>query len=84
MVSRSTAFFVAVMFIIVQLIDNVFIKPTIVAKSVDLHPLVVILAVFIGGQLFGIIGMVAAIPISGVSKVIFQELSWGLKSYQLR
>jgi len=58
---------------IIQLIDNVLVQPLVLAKSVDLHPLAIIFAIIIGGQFFGIIGMLIAVPLTGIMKVLVLE-----------
>jgi len=54
---------------IVQGLDQV-IKPTILGKSVNLHPLIVILGIMAGSNLFGFVGMLAAIPVIAIIKVV--------------
>jgi predicted PurR-regulated permease PerM len=77
----SMALGVIVVNSIVQLIDNNFLVPKIVASKVKLNALVSILAVFIGGAVGGIMGMFLAIPISAILKVIFDRIEdlkpWG-------
>ena len=75
---------VIAMFLIVQLIDNVLIQPTVVAKSVELHPLVVLFVVMVGSQLVGIVGMLIAVPLTGVVKVSGQTIYEGVRQYRLR
>ncbi len=75
--------FVALAFIIIQLLDNVLVQPLVVAKSVDLHPLIIIFAVIIGGQFFGILGMLLAVPVTGMIKVLFGELYSSTHSYNI-
>ena len=65
----------------VQLIDNVLISPLAVGQSVDLHPVVVILAVSIGGAILGLWGMLLAVPIYCALKVTFQILHKGIIEY---
>jgi predicted PurR-regulated permease PerM len=65
---------------IVQLIDNNFLVPKIVASKVKLNALVSILAVFAGGAVGGIMGMFLAIPMSAILKVIFDRIE-GLKPW---
>ncbi|GAB4378213.1 MAG: AI-2E family transporter [Calditrichia bacterium] len=72
---------IALAFILVQLIDNVIVQPLVVAKTVNLHPLIVLLVVIIGGQFFGILGMILAVPFTGVVKVVAQEAYWSYKQY---
>lgn len=56
-------------FIVVQALEGAVITPKIVGDKVGLHPLVIILALLIGGQLFGIAGMLIAVPVTAVLKV---------------
>lgn len=75
---------VIAMFLIVQLIDNVLIQPTMVAKSVELHPLVVLFVVMVGSQLMGIVGMLIAVPLTGIAKVSGQTVYKGIRQYRFR
>ena len=75
---------VIAMFLIVQLIDNVLIQPTMVAKSVELHPLVVLFVVMVGSQLMGIVGMLIAVPLTGIAKVSGQTIYKGIRQYRFR
>lgn len=65
---------VAIMFWAVQFLEGNFITPNIVGNKVSLNPFVVILALFIGGMVWGAIGMVLAIPIVAMLKVIFDSV----------
>ncbi len=60
---------VAGMFSIQQL-DSAIISPQIMRRQVNLHPVLIVFALFIGGSLFGIIGMILAIPLLAVAKVM--------------
>lgn len=61
---------VAFVFVIMQLIDNFLLQPIIFGRSVKAHPLEIFLIVLIGAQMGGIIGMVLAIPVYTVLRVI--------------
>jgi putative permease len=61
-------------YVIAQLVDMFFIIPLVVAKIVDLHPLTVILAVIIGAEVLGILGMIISIPIFSAAKVTLGTL----------
>jgi predicted PurR-regulated permease PerM len=65
--------------VITQLIDNIFIIPTVIAHAVSLHPLTVIAGVIIFGNAFGMLGMVMAIPVLAALKIIYVGLQQGLK-----
>lgn len=62
------------MFWAVQFLEGNFITPNIVGNKVSLNPFVVILALFIGGMVWGAIGMILAIPIVAMLKVIFDSI----------
>ncbi len=79
--------FMHVLFIIltfgcVQLLDNILVSPMIMSGSVGLHPLAIIIVVMTGGTIAGPVGMLLAVPIVTIGKVILEELIWGLKSYR--
>ena len=75
----AMAAYIALAFTLVKLIDDSLIQPIIVAKSVDMHPLLVLLAVIIGGRFFGILGMLLSVPVVGFLKVAIQE---GMANYR--
>lgn len=65
---------VAIALSIVQAVDGFVVQPKIVSDSVGLHPLIVILALIIGGSLFGLLGMLLSVPVTCVLKVLSREL----------
>lgn len=54
----------------IQIIEGNFLSPYIVGKSTQLHPVMIIFALLFGGQLGGIIGMIVAVPLLTVIKVM--------------
>jgi predicted PurR-regulated permease PerM len=74
---------IVVVFLIIQIIDNVVIQPTVVAKSVEMHPLVILFVVMVGSQLMGIVGMLIAVPLTGILKVSSQTVYEGVRGYRL-
>lgn len=60
---------------LVQALEGMVITPKIVGDTVGLHPLVAIVALLIGGQLFGIIGMLLAVPLTAVLQVFLRSLN---------
>lgn len=60
-------------FILAQLVDNFLSQPIIFSKSVKSHPLEIFLVIIISGILFGVIGMIVAIPTYTAIKVILKE-----------
>ena len=69
-----------VVFAVVQLIGDNFITPRIMGKNVGLSPLVVLLALVASGQLFGLLGLLLAIPMTAVAKVLLKNLHLWLLS----
>lgn len=63
-------FKVLLVFGIMQLLDNFILQPTIYGKSVKAHPLEIFIVVLIGAKLGGILGMVLAIPMYTVLRVL--------------
>lgn len=71
--SPAKALWTAVVFIIVQQVDNAFISPKIIEGRLGLHPVTTILSVLIGGEFFGILGMLAAVPVTAIIKAVFKR-----------
>lgn len=67
------AIYVFIGFLIGQLIDNFFSQPFIFSSSVKSHPLEIFLVIIIAGLLFGVLGMVIAIPTYTAVKVVLKE-----------
>lgn len=65
-VSPMKTLLVVLLFVIVQQIDNNFISPKIIEGKLGIHPVITILAVFIGSEFFGIRGMLLAVPIYAI------------------
>ena len=68
-----TTIYVLVGFWIVQIIDNNVSQPIIFSKSVSSHPLEIFLIILIAGFIFGILGMIVAVPLYTIFKVIGKE-----------
>lgn len=65
-----------------QLIDNLVVVPTILARAANLHPLIAMLAIIVAGNLFGLMGMVFALPVLATARIVYvgvlHELRGGL------
>jgi len=64
---------VVVLYLIVQQLESSLISPKIVGDKVGLHPIIIIFSLLVGGELLGIIGMLLAVPIAGIIKVIINH-----------
>ena len=74
---------IVLMFLIVQQIEGNLITPTLVGKSVGLHPIIVMISLLIGGTILGPLGMLFAVPATGVMKVILTEIAFVRKNAHL-
>ncbi len=61
---------VVIVFVIMQMVDNFLIQPFIFGRSVKAHPLEIFLIVLVGAQVGGVVGMVLAIPVYTVLRVV--------------
>ena len=64
-------------------LDNGFVQPYVFGKSVDMHPIVIILLIISGGTLFGLIGMLLVIPVATVIKTFAKEIYFATKNYRI-
>jgi predicted PurR-regulated permease PerM len=64
---------VGLVFAIGQALEGYFLTPWLVGDKIGLHPVVVIFAVLAGGQLFGFVGVLLALPASSVIAVLIRE-----------
>jgi predicted PurR-regulated permease PerM len=66
-----------------QLSDNLIFQPFIFSKAAQAHPLVILFVVLIGAQLAGIVGMLVAIPLTTVLRVVAREVFWSVRHYRI-
>ncbi|MGA3243354.1 MAG: AI-2E family transporter [Bacteroidota bacterium] len=74
---------IAILTLVIQTIDNIIVQPLCFAKTVDMHPLTVIIVLIVGNQLMGVLGMLLVIPLYTILKVAAVETHWGLKQYRI-
>jgi predicted PurR-regulated permease PerM len=72
--SLSRLVAVAAVFAFGQFVEGNFITPRIVGQSLGLHAVVIMLAVLVGGSLFGFIGMLLAVPVTAALSVFWADL----------
>lgn len=63
------ALWAILVFFIVQQLDGAVISPKVVGDSTGLHPVFIMMAIIIGGSLYGILGMMLSVPIMGILKL---------------
>ncbi|MFA7488679.1 MAG: AI-2E family transporter, partial [Lysobacteraceae bacterium] len=65
---------VGVVFGVGQVLESVALTPLLVGDRIGMHPVAVIFAVMAGGQLFGFIGVLVALPVAAVAMVLLRYL----------
>lgn len=56
------------------IVDNMILIPVLISKVSNLHPLWVILAIIMGGKLYGVLGMIIGVPIASIINIIILEI----------
>lgn len=69
-VSPTTALFTAALFIVIQQFESNLLTPQIQSQAVRVHPILVLLAVIAGGELAGLPGVIFAVPVLAVLRVL--------------
>ncbi len=69
----TIAVWVLITIVIAQLVDNLYLVPFMISGKVKMEPLVSIILVIIGAQVLGVMGMIFAIPVYIVYKIILRE-----------
>lgn len=70
----STALIVLALILVVQQLEGNVLQPMLQSRSMDLHPVLILLAVTAGGSIFGIIGAFLAVPVAAVVAVLFRYI----------
>jgi AI-2 transport protein TqsA len=66
---------VLVLLVLVQLVTNNFVEPRLTAHAVDLSPLVVLVALAFWGLCWGVVGMVLAVPLTVLLKIVWENVA---------
>ncbi len=74
---------VIIVFLIVQLSDNLLLQPIIFSRSIKAHPLEIFSVVFMGAALASAVGMIFAIPVYTILRVTALEFWKGYKEYRI-
>jgi len=72
-------FGVAGVFAVVQGLEGMIITPRIVGEKIGLHPVAIILAVLLGAEFFGLVGVIVSVPVAAALNVLFAH---GLNEYK--
>lgn len=73
-ISFKMVLMVAVVNTVCQILEGNVISPQVVGRSLKMHPLLIIFALLAGGEIAGVIGLILAVPLFAVIKVIVQHV----------
>ncbi|WPC40784.1 AI-2E family transporter [Clostridium sp. JS66] len=76
--SPQKAMWVLIWLYLLQQIEGNILSPKITGDSVNMHPLMVIILLVVGGKIAGFLGMILAIPVGVMIKVIYEDLNYYL------
>jgi predicted PurR-regulated permease PerM len=74
-ISGKMVISVIVVNLVVQMLEGNVISPQIVGRTLHMHPLLIIFALLVGGEVGGILGMILAVPFFAVGKVILEHVA---------
>lgn len=67
------------LFGVVQMLEGMVITPRVLGENIGLHPVAVIFAVLLGGELFGLVGIILGVPVVAALNVLFSR---GIRKYK--
>ena len=70
-VSKRVGIYALIIVIILQFIESTFIHPIIMSKSLNIHPIIILIGLIIFGHFFGIIGMLISTPLVSIIKSLY-------------
>jgi predicted PurR-regulated permease PerM len=72
-ISWKMVLFVLVINLLCQILEGNVIGPNILGKSLHLHPLMIMFALVVGGEIAGILGLILVVPLLAVIRVIYSH-----------
>ena len=63
--------FFSILFGGINLVEGTVISPKFIGKEIGLHPVTVLFALLVGGELFGALGVIVSIPVAGILKALY-------------
>ena len=74
LVEPSLAFKVLLFFIVIHQLENNIVVPKVMGHTIALHPAIIIISLLVGGKLFGIPGMILAVPVTALLRVLLKHI----------
>ena len=75
------ALWAALAILVIQQVESQVVSPLVVGRSVELHPVIIILAVILGGSIAGVLGLLVAVPVAASARVLFRHVWVRSSSY---
>lgn len=79
LISPLKAIWVAAFFLFIQWIENNILAPKIIGETTGIHPLIILISIIVGGGIFGVLGMVLAVPVVAILIILFGFISKKLR-----
>lgn len=79
-ISPIKALWVAGFFVLIQWVENNILAPKVIGDTTGIHPLIILISIIIGGGIFGVLGMILAVPVVAMSIIIFRFISNKIKN----
>ena len=73
-ISATTAILAILLPSLIQIIIGNIIEPKVMGEALDLHPIVILMALIVWGMLWGVVGMLLATPMTAILKILFERL----------
>ena len=80
--SLTLGFSVAALFVIIQQVENHLLVPLVMRYTTGLHPVVVVISLLAGAQLFGFAGIILAVPAAVVIQEIIED--WAIQKKSVK
>ena len=72
-ISWKVALILTILYLVIQRIENDWLVPYVMSKALDLSPFLVYIVMIVGAALGGIIGIILAVPVAGIVRVVYHE-----------
>lgn len=79
LISPLKAIWVAAFFLFIQWVENNILAPKIIGETTGIHPLIILISIIVGGGIFGVLGMVLAVPVVAILIILFGFISKKLR-----
>ena len=73
---------IVIAFVAIQFIDNLLVQPLVLSRNVELQPVAILLVLLAAGEVFGLLGLLLAVPAAAVAKVLVVEFVTTFRSYR--